>query len=370
MKGGGEVPLVLHVIPTAAARGAQREARALVDRLDAPGQRHHRLLSLFDGPTQIAVDESLGFRSRRQPTASGFEPLLALRLAAYLRRRRPAVVVAHGGDPLKYIVPAWPTPRRRLVYYATGTFGAAGRPLQLRLWRALVDRATVVAAEGEQVMAECRDLLRVPPRRLVLAPNGRDPGAFHPASAAEGQRRGLPAVVFVGALTPGKGPEVFVEVVGALRRRGGELHALMCGDGPLRPVLEGPARAACVDMLGPVDDVAAVLRRAHLMLFPSRPTGEGMPGVLIEAGLSGLPVVATDVPGARSIVEDGTSGFLVAVDDTEAMVRALQRLLADPALRRRMGDAARSRCLEHFAIEPVVERWRAFLTPLVEGSGR
>ncbi len=140
----------------------------------------------------------------------------------------------------------------------------------------------------------------------------------------------MPVLAFVGALTPGKRPQRFVEVVAALRRRGVELRAVVCGDGPLAPSLAGPAAAAGVELLGSRSDVAEVLRGADVFVFPSLPTGEGMPGVLIEAGLTGLPVVATAVPGVRTIVEDGTSGFVVDVDDLDAMVEATARLLLWP----------------------------------------
>src|SRR5271165_3059446 len=92
-----DVPVVLHVIPTATARGAQREARALATRLDAPGTRHHRLLSLFAGPRQVPVDIALDYPGGAR-TAQGFDPRLVVRLRAVLRRAGPAVVVAHGGD--------------------------------------------------------------------------------------------------------------------------------------------------------------------------------------------------------------------------------------------------------------------------------
>ncbi len=358
----GDVPVVLHVIPTAAARGAQREARALATRLDVPGSRHHRLLSLFGGPGQIPVDLSLDFPGGDRP-AVGFDPRLVIRLRAMLRELSPAVVVAHGGDPLKYLVPAMLGTARPLAYYATGTFEHAGRAARVALWRALVRRADVVAAEGDEVLEQCRRLLAVPEERSVLAPNGRDPVEFHPRhGSSEGT---VPVVVFVGALTAGKRPDRFVAVVAALRRRGVELRAVICGDGPLASALERPAGDAGVELLGSRADVAEVLRGADVLVFPSLPTGEGMPGVLIEGGLSGLPVVATAVPGVHAIVDDGTSGFIVGVDDLDAMIDTTARLLVSPGLRQAMGAAARQRCLERFSLDAVATCWRSFLAPLV-----
>jgi glycosyltransferase involved in cell wall biosynthesis len=361
------VPLVLHVIPTAAARGAQREARALATRLDVPGSRHHRLLSLFDGPSEVPVDVSLGHPGGERP-ATGLDPRLVLRLRKLLRHMDPAVVVAHGGDPLKYLVPALLGSRRPLAYYATGTFEHAANPVRVALWRTLMRRADVVAAEGEEVLAQCRQLLRVPEERSVLAPNGRDPEQFRPRQG--GAPGDVPVLVFVGALTAGKRPQRFIEVVAALRRRGVELGAVMCGDGPLGPELVGPAAEAGVTLLGSRSDVAEVLRSADVFVFPSLPTGEGMPGVLIEAGLTGLPVVATSAPGVSTIVEDGATGFVVPVDDADAMVDATARLAEDPVGRAAMGAAARRRCEARFSLEAVALCWLSFLSPLVARSVR
>ncbi len=362
--GGDGVALVLHVIPTATARGAQREARALATRLDVPGVRHHRLVSLFEGDAQVVVDLALDHPGGDRP-AQGFDPRLVSRLRATLRRSAPTVVVAHGGDPLKYLVPAMLGTRTPLAYYATGTFEHAGSRARVALWRALLRRAAVVAAEGDEVLAQCRELLGVAPARSVLAPNGRDPGEFHPPEPTPGAGDGVPTLAFVGALTPGKRPDRFVEVVARLRRRGVALHAFVSGDGALAPALAGPAAAAGVDLLGSRPDVADLLRGADAFVFASLPTGEGMPGVLIEAGLSALPVVATAVPGVRSVVEDGVGGFVVDVDDVEAMTDATARLLSDPALRRRMGEAARARCVARFSLDAVASCWTSFLDPLV-----
>jgi glycosyltransferase involved in cell wall biosynthesis len=286
-----------------------------------------------------------------------------VRLRSLLRHMDPAVVVAHGGDPLKYLVPATLGRHRPLAYYATGTFEHAANAMRVALWRALVRRADVVAAEGDEVLAQCRTLLGVPPERSVLAPNGRDPDEFRPP--APSSERAEPVLVFVGALTAGKRPDRFIEVVAALRRRGVELRAVVCGDGPLAPTLAGPAADAGVALLGPRSDVALVLRGADVFVFPSLPTGEGMPGVLIEAGLTGLPAVATAVPGVGTIVEDGVTGFVVDGDDLDAMVEATARLLEDPVLRSRMGAAARQRCEERFSMDAVASCWLSFLEPLV-----
>lgn len=365
-----DVPLVLHVIPTARGRGAQREARALADHLDRPGVRHHRVLSLFAGSDEVVVDRSLEQPGGHAP-AVGFDRRLVLRLRSALADMDPDVVVAHGSEPLKYLVPAMVGRRRPLAYYAIGTYSGSGRASQLRLWRTLLARADVIAAEGEEVRHECIDRLGVPPHRVVVTPNGRDPDTFRPAAEPGGPPRpGPPHVLFVGALTSGKRPDRFIEVVAALRARGVDVRASVVGDGPQRDALAVPAEKARVALTGPSSHVADQMRDADLLVFPSRPEGEGMPGVLIEAALSGLPVVATAVPGVRSIVQDGGTGLVVPVDDLEALVDATAALVEDPGMRQRLGRGARQRGLDHFSLEAVGRVWMDLLLPLLDrGAG-
>jgi glycosyltransferase involved in cell wall biosynthesis len=361
-------PLVLHVIPTARARGAQREARALCDQLDSPGHRAHRLLTIFDGPAEVETDLSLHVDGGDAP-AEGFDPRVVPALRSLVKRLDPVLVVAHGGDPLKYLAPAMLGTRRPLVYYAIGTFaGPRQQRLRVWMWRLLLWRVRAVAAEGYEVLAECADLLGVPPGRITMTPNGRDPDEFRPREPQDDPP--VPLLTFVGALTGGKRPDRFIAVIAELRRQGVDCRAQIAGDGPLRAALEEPARLAGVELLGSRADVAELLSGSDLMVFPSLPAGEGMPGVLIEAGLSGLPVVATDVPGVRTVIDDGVTGTVVGADDEDGMVRAVAALVRDVDLRHAMGRAARARCLEQFSLAAVADRWRRVLDPLLPAGAR
>jgi glycosyltransferase involved in cell wall biosynthesis len=227
----------------------------------------------------------------------------------------------------------------------------------------MVRRADVVAAVSEDVAAECREVLGVRRDRLVVVPNGRDPATFHPMPHRRLSAE-PPVVLFVGAMVPGKRPDRFVRVVDELRSRGFEVRAQAIGDGPMRRVIEDAARRAGVELPGPSADVADVMRRADLLVFPSAPEGEGMPGVLIEAGLSGLASVATDVAGVRDVVADGRTGTVVPVEDLRALVDATAGLVADRDRRQSMGAAARARCNELFSLRASAARWRELLAGL------
>jgi glycosyltransferase involved in cell wall biosynthesis len=354
-----ESPLVVHLIPSALGRGAQRAARTLVDRLDDSGVIRHRLLTLFAGPGEVEVDLSLGHNAAGI-SAEGFDLRVARALRKELERLKPAVVVAHGGDPMKYAVPATVGTQRSLVYCVIGTYSGAPSPWHEWLWKRIMSRADLVVAVGDEVRDECTDRFGVAADRAIVIPNGRDPSVFHPRPVVADASTTL---IFVGALTAQKQPNRFVDVVGRLRAEGHSFRALMVGDGPLSRSLAATAADNRIELLGARADVPKLLRQADVLVFTSRPTGEGMPGVFIEAGLSGLAVVSTPVPGAADVLVPGRTGLIVD-DDIGALARAVGQLLSDPQRRSAMGTAARRRCETEFSLDLMAQRWRAALQPL------
>jgi glycosyltransferase involved in cell wall biosynthesis len=358
----GSDVLVLHVVPSAVARGAQVYARALVDELDGPAARH-RLLSLFSGESGVAVDLDLGLPG----PATGLDPRVLIRLRRLCRRMRPAVVVAHGGDSLKYLALSgvWSP----IVSVAIGTVTAeVHRPVRRALWRFLVGRSAIVVAVSEDVMQECGALLSVPGSKMLVIPNGRDSAQYRPGEHSD--QRDDPLLLFVGRLTEGKRPGVFLDLVRSLRERDGNFRAAVIGDGPLRDRLEDSALAADARLLGERPDVPDLMRSAYVLVFTSLPEGEGMPGVLIEAGLSGLPVLATSVPGVRDVVEDGVTGWVLDPEDHQGMVDRAFELLSDPTRRDSMGAAARQRCVDMFSLESSTQKWVDLLDRLRAAWGR
>ena len=107
-------------------------------------------------------------------------------------------------------------------------------------------------------------------------------------------------------------------------------------------------------------ELADVYGLADVFLYGS--VYEGFGRVLVEAGAAGLPVVATATAGARDIVEQGRTGFLVPIEDASALARRASELLADQALRRKMGAAAREIIPVKFSPEKmfdeIVSQWR------------
>jgi glycosyltransferase involved in cell wall biosynthesis len=226
--------------------------------------------------------------------------------------------------------------------------GSAGRfsDLELaerspRLVGAILRRARLVIAVSEPLAAAAR---RCGAREVRVIPNGI---VLPPETSGEAE----PAeILFAGRLSPEKGVQELVEAC-----RG--LNLVVAGDGPLRDLVP--------DALGFLSstELAERYRRAAVVVCPSRSEGFGI--VCAEAMAHGKPVVATAVGGLQELVHHARTGFLVEPGNPAALRVAIKLLLADPALRRRLGENARADVAERFAWPAVtratVEAYRAAL---------
>lgn len=353
-----KLPVVLHVLPIDIARGAQRYARALVDLLDGRGARH-RTLTIFESRERV-LDADVKLELPRAMAARwGFDPRVVAPLRAAVHRTDATVVIAHGGEPLKYLTLSLPL-SPLMVYYKIGLVTPRARRGTRRLFHsALLRRPSWTAGVSEDCLNEAENVFGVSRERLTLVPNGRSAGEFHPRG--EGPPRETPVLTFVGHLSRSKRPGLFIELVQQLRERGLRFEARMVGEGPLRAELADDANRAGVTLLGRREDVPALLRESDILVFTSVPEGEGMPGVLIEAGLSGVPIVTTDVPGARTVVRDGETGYVVGVDAVGDLVTRTSALVENTALRSDMGHRARTHCVKELTLERSAELWEALL---------
>lgn len=300
---------------------------------------------------------------------AGFDPRVVIALARSLRSDPVDVVVAHGGEPYKYARLAVPQ-STRLVYYRIGVSqDRAVSGLRRAGYRMLARRADLVAGVSEETLVDAHEVMGVATGRLRLIPNGRDVDVFETARRSLVPRGERPVrLIWVGHLTTGKRAEWFVETVARLGAEGIDLEATLVGDGPLLGPIRESAERAGISVLGHRSDVPSLLSSADVCCFTSSGESEGMPGVLIEAGLAGLPTVATAVAGASTVIDSHRTGVVTAVDDIDAFVAAVRRLVLDEALRTRMGLAALERCSAEFTIDASVAKFQKALDELV-GAG-
>ena len=156
----------------------------------------------------------------------------------------------------------------------------------------------------------------------------------------------------VARLVPKKGVDLLVTAAAQLVGRHPDLRVDIIGDGPLREdlcaMIERLGLVGRVRLLGPATttEVHAAMASARAVVLPCRIDADGdrdgMPTVLVEALSHGVPAVSTDVVGIGELVIDGQTGLLVGPEDTTALTAALDRLLVDPALAARLGDAGRA----------------------------
>nr|WP_246526412.1 glycosyltransferase family 4 protein [Plastoroseomonas hellenica] len=334
---------------------------------------HEVIGAAAEGPL-LEVPRAEGFRIVAPPMARSLNPLAQWRayraLLALFRVEKPDLVHAH--MPISGLIARAAAKRAgvpRIAYTCHGfLFNQPGplwrRGLSLALeWLGgrMTDRFFTVSAEEAQ---DARRLHIHAQATAVL--NGRDPAVFHPdADARAALRAEFGAaeddcvVVVVSRLVRHKGhPELLramERVPGAVLWVVGERLPSDHGE-DLEPHF---ARAEAMlgrrlVRLGYRHDVARILAAADVFALPSH--FEGLPMSIIEAMLTGLPVVATDVRGPREQVVPEATGLLVPPAEDGPLAEALARLAGDPALRLRMGEAGRARALDLFDESRVVGR--------------
>jgi phosphatidylinositol alpha-mannosyltransferase len=247
-----------------------------------------------------------------------------------------------------------------------GTFHAAGDDSRLfRLFRRPLLRhfdrlhGRIAVSTAARAFVE-----RHFPGDYRIIPNGVDVARFHPdVPPLPELMDGRLNVLFVGRLDPRKGLPVLLDALPALRRRVPEARVVVVGHSFLRPWLERQVRAADrehVVFAGavPAADLPRWYASAHVVASPAL-KNESFGIVLLEAMAAGRPIVASDIPGYRAVIEGEDDGVLVPPGDAKALARAIARLLEDPA--RRLALAARGRArAERFGWSNVAARLEGY----------
>ena len=288
----------------------------------------------------LAGQGSVVAKLRRRPWLA---PLFLVRSVLALRRADCELVHAHW--LLSGLVAALSGKPFVLTLHGSGSAGRLSDHVLAercpRLVGAILRRARLVIAVSEPLAAAARRCgaceVRVIPNGIVLP--AQTSGEVEPAE-----------ILFAGRLSPEKGVEELVEAC-----RG--LNLVVAGDGPLRdlvPEALGFLSAA---------QLAERYRRAAVVVCPSRSEGFGI--VCAEAMAHGKPVVATAVGGLQELVHHARTGFLVEPGNPAALRVAIKLLLADSALRHRLGENARADVAERFAwpavTQATVDAYRAAL---------
>jgi glycosyltransferase involved in cell wall biosynthesis len=334
--------------------------------------RGHEMIGLAPEGKLLETVRAEGFRVIAVPFARRLSPaahLAAFRaLAAVLRAEQPDLVHAHmliSGFLARLAARHAGVPR--IAYTSHGFHFREPSPWPRRaatfaaewLGGRLTDIMLTVSADD----AAAARRFGIAGRAEAIG-NGRDPALFRPDAEARARLRaalGTPpervVVVIISRLARVKGypellaamhalPEAELWVVG---------ERLASEHGPdLAPLFAGAGLGPRLRMLGYREDTPAILAAADIFALPSY--FEGLPMVVIEAMLAGLPVVASDIPGPREQVVPGVTGLLVPRGESGPLAAALAALAADPARRAAMGAAGRARAIERYDEAKVLAR--------------
>ncbi|HEX3726833.1 MAG TPA: glycosyltransferase [Pirellulales bacterium] len=183
---------------------------------------------------------------------------------------------------------------------------------------------------------------------------------------------GLPAgarlLGAVGSLWPKKRIKDLIWATDLMKVIRDDVHLLVIGDGPQRPALERFRRQCRIEdrvhMLGYRSDVPRLL--AHLDVYCSATSMAGLPTSLMEAMSVGLPVVASDVQGTDELVMPDETGLLVAAGDRAGLARTANKLLDNPELARRLGNAGKERIATKFTVQSMVDQHAALYREMMD----
>jgi len=342
----------LHVLTDTDRRGAQTFGSQLAAYLQGLGV-DNRVIALRHGQAGGLDVEALG------PARFGPATFRGLRRAM----GEVDVTVAHGSTTLPAAALASAGPGRPFVYRQISD-PAYWTPTRSKRWRVRLayrfpNRVVALTARSGRLIEQ---RFGVAADRITVIPNAVDASGFDSSLSAAAAREHFgvggdtrPVVLYVGSLAEEKGALDLLSAPIASPHR-----VLFAGDGPLRARLETASRSEDrVVVLGVQADMAAVYAAADVVVLPS--WSEELPAVLIEAGLAGLPVVATSVGSVPDIVENGVSGVLVPARNTAMLAEAIDGLLASRERRVAMGEAGRARVGGRFTFEAVIDRWAELL---------
>jgi glycosyltransferase involved in cell wall biosynthesis len=345
--------------------------------------------NLAGAPSREIIDGGIPLtRLRVGGNAALQVPFFLIRLFWFLIRHRGSYDVVHAHGTFQHVTASLAARlmgRKSLLKVAMANSDIAFDG-QGRLWgsfnRFCVRRFSGFIAISKIIQREFLDR-GIPRERIHFLPNGVDTDVCRPAADVAERRAtratlGLPerrTIAFVGIVNPRKNVDLALRVLRDVVAGG--IDAQLVVVGPLPAPEEGDWRyfqslqafaaehrlTERLKFAGQQPNVAEYLRAADLFLFPSKQ--EGMPNALLEAMAAGLPCVASRISGSEDLIDDGRTGYLIALDDEPAFSTRVAGLLADDGQAQRVGSAARSFIEASFSLRSLAANYEKIYRELV-----
>lgn len=346
---------VMQVIDTLEAGGAERVAAGVANGLPRDRFASHLCTTRGEGPISEVVDADV--ERLRLDRRSRYDLDALLRLRKYVFDRGVEIVHAHAYSLFLVAAAFAVGTRPRIVWHDHYGLHAV-RERHALPFRMALRRVDGVIAVSEPLAGWAEERLGVHPERVWYVPN------FSSLDPPTGASPGLPGVAgariaCVGNLRPQKDHPTLVRAMRRVVDRFPDAHLLLVGaaSDPAyeRRVLDSIAAlrlGANVGLLGRRADVGAILHACDIGVLSS--ASEGFPLAVVEYGLAGLPVVATDVGQCAEVLDDGSAGIVVAPGRDDLLADALLALLEDRSRRARLGERLKARAASLYSADAVM----------------
>jgi sugar transferase (PEP-CTERM/EpsH1 system associated) len=378
----GERLRVLHVVARLGLGGTEHGVLKVLNGLGEE-QFEHRLCAVRGVDPDFAGRMNVLSKAYSAGTAKPGLQFPLFRLMRIMKEYRPHIVHTRNFGALEAILAA------RLARVPVAIHSEHGYELEILgglpyrrriLCRALFSMADAVFAVTNELRAYHSEQSWLTTEKIRVIHNGVDTDRFTPPNGDVAQLRKdlrLPTDRFlvgtVGRLVPIKDHATLLQAAACLMRQGIILHVLLVGDGPERAKLQQyvastPELSGRVTFVGSSHRVPELMKSMDVFVLPS--ICEGMSNTVLEAMATGLPVVATLAGGNSEMVDHDFSGLLFAPRDVGNLASHLSRLVESAALRRKLGEAARRKAVEHFSIAEMLRQYRDLYLELAENRAK
>ncbi|MEO6985186.1 MAG: glycosyltransferase family 4 protein [Paralcaligenes sp.] len=352
MHAGGAERVAATLVNAWAARG---EAVTLVPTYTKKGSCFYPVSDLVD-----LVWLADRIQRLRLPVPAGFKKWLALR--RLIQEKKPDLIVSFLTNVnVVALLSTWGLGIPIIVCERTNPAFSNNVGWVLRCLRKASYRfADLVTVQTEASVAPFKRMLPGISHLAVIA-NPVPPELFEARLAAcVPEVNGRCRLVAMGRLVPAKQFDLLIDAFGKIAARHPEWDLTIWGDGPMRDVLlrqiEAAGLASRIDLPGRTDTPWQQMAQAHAFVLTSRV--EGFPNVLLEAMAVGLPCLAIDCPsGPREMTRNGEDALLVPLADQQALIKGLDRLLGDAALRRALAERGSRSVRQRYSLAAVLDSW-------------